>query len=91
MSKFTRKVAPAEVLEVLCRELISFEQVAEALQPQAWGVTPGPAVGVPEHTLTKVSTLWTRGGTRKYIFTFFSPWDDWAHGRVASRALQNPA
>lgn len=37
VSKFTRKVVPAEVLEVLCRELISFEQVAEALQPQAWG------------------------------------------------------
>lgn len=39
MSKFTRKAAPAEVLEVLCRELTSFEQAAEPLQPQAlqWG------------------------------------------------------
>lgn len=33
VSKFTRKAAPAEVLEVFCRELTSFEQAAEPLQP----------------------------------------------------------
>lgn len=37
MSKFNRKAAPVEVLEVLCRELTSFERAAEPLQPQAWG------------------------------------------------------
>lgn len=33
--KFTGKVAPAEVLQVLCRERLSFERAAEPLQPQA--------------------------------------------------------
>ncbi|XP_036680476.1 hydroxyacylglutathione hydrolase-like protein isoform X3 [Balaenoptera musculus] len=47
--KFTGKVAPAEVLEVLCRERASFEQAAEPLQPQArallalqWGLLSMP-------------------------------------------------
>lgn len=35
MRKFTGKVAPAEVLQVLCRERLSFERAAEPLQPQA--------------------------------------------------------
>ncbi|XP_068823530.1 hydroxyacylglutathione hydrolase-like protein isoform X2 [Capricornis sumatraensis] len=48
--KFTGKVAPADVLDVLCRERASFERAAEPLQPQArallalqWGLlsTPG--------------------------------------------------
>ncbi|XP_028339831.1 hydroxyacylglutathione hydrolase-like protein isoform X2 [Physeter macrocephalus] len=47
--KFTGKVAPAEVLEVLCRERASFERAAEPLQPQArallalqWGLLSMP-------------------------------------------------
>ncbi|XP_072798434.1 hydroxyacylglutathione hydrolase-like protein isoform X1 [Vicugna pacos] len=47
--KFTGKVAPAEVLEVLCRERASFERAAEPLQPQArallalqWGLLSTP-------------------------------------------------
>ncbi|XP_061066027.1 hydroxyacylglutathione hydrolase-like protein isoform X3 [Eubalaena glacialis] len=47
--KFTGKVAPAEVLEVLCKERASFEQAAEPLQPQArallalqWGLLSMP-------------------------------------------------
>ncbi|KAI5932642.1 Hydroxyacylglutathione hydrolase-like protein [Manis javanica] len=47
--KFTGKVDPAEVLEVLCREQTSFERVAEPLQPQArallalqWGLLSTP-------------------------------------------------
>ncbi|KAK2491587.1 hypothetical protein MC885_016348 [Smutsia gigantea] len=47
--KFTGKVDPAEVLEVLCRERTSFERVVEPLQPQArallalqWGLLSTP-------------------------------------------------
>lgn len=47
--KFTGKVAPADVLDVLCRERASFERAAEPLQPQArallalqWGLLSTP-------------------------------------------------
>ncbi|KAF5928229.1 hydroxyacylglutathione hydrolase-like protein isoform X1 [Diceros bicornis minor] len=47
--EFTGKAAPAEVLEVLCRERASFERVADPLQPQAqallalqWGLLSMP-------------------------------------------------
>lgn len=47
--KFTGKVAPSDVLDVLCRERASFERAAEPLQPQArallalqWGLLSTP-------------------------------------------------
>lgn len=47
--EFTGKVAPADVLDVLCRERASFERAAEPLQPQArallalqWGLLSTP-------------------------------------------------
>ena len=47
--EFTGKVAPADVLDVLCRERASFERVTEPLQPQArallalqWGLLSTP-------------------------------------------------
>ncbi|XP_044791890.1 hydroxyacylglutathione hydrolase-like protein isoform X5 [Bubalus bubalis] len=47
--KFTGKAAPADVLDVLCRERASFERAAEPLQPQArallalqWGLLSTP-------------------------------------------------
>lgn len=49
MRKFTGKVAPSDVLDVLCRERASFERAAEPLQPQArallalqWGLLSTP-------------------------------------------------
>ncbi|XP_023472456.2 hydroxyacylglutathione hydrolase-like protein isoform X1 [Equus caballus] len=58
--KFTGKVAPAEVLEALCRERASFEHAAEPLQPQArallalqWGL-----LSTPDRSEPRVDPPW---------------------------------